>query len=124
LKQDENLNLFDLLDVTVATILAHGTISTISADGLLDMMYPVLGREASKPELHAFLLELVHRRTLKREAIDYSNQMLELERQYQEARQRGDRDTAAALERRKVSVFVLALPLLTELHSMCSSGSQ
>lgn len=122
--QDENLNHFDLFDVTVATILAHGALSTVSADDLLDMMQPLLGREAVRPELHAFFLELVHRRTLKREVIGYSDQMIELEHQYQDARRRGDRDNAEAFARRKVAVYVRALPLLTALHALPDPSSQ
>jgi len=112
------LNIYDLVDVAVATILAHASLGSASADELLVMMRRVLGRAAGKPELKAFLVELVHRRTLKRQAVVYNDQMSRLHQQYQEAQMRGDESTAEELHRKKMTLVEGALPVLAALLSI------
>ena len=117
------MNPTDLVDVAVATILAHASLSNASVDELLVMMGRVLGREAGKPELEAFLVELVRRRTLKRKAVIYNNQMSTLQQQHQAAQLCGDVNAAEALQQRKVSLFIKVLPVLTALLSMPDSST-
>ena len=120
--QDKALDTSDLMEVAVATILAHATLSTASARELVEMMGHVLGSEAAKPELRAFLDELVHRRTLKRKAVRYNNEMSDLQRRYEEARLRGDILAAVALQRQQTRLFQNVLPVFMTLLAILDSN--